>query len=176
MNQESENEWRPMTLSEIKSSTDKVVRIYTDGVYDLFHPGHIEQLRQAKEAFPKVHLIVGVCSDSETLEVKKCLPIMNEVERMNMVKQCKYVDEVYICPPFFPTLDFVDSIKADLVAHDALPYCSPDSPDCYHVFKVVDRFLETTRTPEISTTSLLDRILNNIENIRERQAFKCSAE
>ena len=92
-------------------SGSRVVRIYTDGVYDLFHPGHIEQLRQAKEAFPKVHLIVGVCSDTDTLEVKKCLPIMNEIERVNMVKQCKYVDEVYPCPPFFPTLDFVNSLE-----------------------------------------------------------------
>ena len=123
----SEAEWKPTTLTEIQSSNgfssqivtfikllisdNKVVRIYTDGVYDLFHPGHIEQLRQAKEAFPRVHLIVGVCSDADTLEVKKCLPIMNEIERANMVKQCKYVDEVYSYPPFFPTLEFVNSLK-----------------------------------------------------------------
>uniref|UniRef100_A0AC34Q2D4 Choline-phosphate cytidylyltransferase n=1 Tax=Panagrolaimus sp. JU765 TaxID=591449 RepID=A0AC34Q2D4_9BILA len=165
--------WKPLTLREAQLLKDKkTIRIYTDGVYDLFHPGHIEQLRQAKQAFPSVHLIVGVCSDADTLEFKKCLPIMNEDERVNMIKQCKFVDEVCESPPFFPTVEFVDSLQADLVAHDAIPYTSPDSFDCYKIFKVSDRFLETKRTPAISTTTLLNRILNNLENIQARQIFK----
>uniref|UniRef100_A0A915D456 choline-phosphate cytidylyltransferase n=1 Tax=Ditylenchus dipsaci TaxID=166011 RepID=A0A915D456_9BILA len=144
-------DWSPMSLSQLSSSLKKplprVVRIYADGVFDLFHNGHANQLRQAKTLLPNSYLIVGVCSDQDVLAFKGTRPVMTQEERCATVRHCRYVDEVYLAPPFYPTLDFVDAIKADFVAHDAIPYNSPESTDCYGPFKKAGRFLTTERTP-----------------------------
>ena len=64
---------------------------YTAGVYDLFHIGHLNLLRKAKEMCDV--LVVGVTTD-ELACYKNVVPFICEEERMEIVRSIRYVDAV----------------------------------------------------------------------------------
>ncbi|KAI5453877.1 choline-phosphate cytidylyltransferase [Naganishia albida] len=137
---------------------DRPVRIYADGVYDLFHFGHALQLRQAKLSFTNVHLLVGVCSDDLCAEHKSA-PAMTHAERCEGVKHCRWADEVVPDAPWQIDQEFIDRYRIDYVAHDEMVYPTKGVVDVYDFVKKQGRFLPTRRTPCISTSDLLERIV-----------------
>ncbi|MGL5749959.1 MAG: adenylyltransferase/cytidyltransferase family protein [Paraclostridium sp.] len=65
---------------------------YTTGVFDLFHIGHLNILRQAKKQCEK--LIVGVSTDELVWNYKQKVPVIPYDERVEIVSSIKYVDKV----------------------------------------------------------------------------------
>jgi glycerol-3-phosphate cytidylyltransferase len=92
---------------------DKIYRIgYTTGVFDMFHIGHLNILKRAKEQCE--YLIVGVTTDALCFKRKKKYPIICEAERMAIVSELRCVDKV-VPQENMDKLEAVEKFNADAV-------------------------------------------------------------
>jgi choline-phosphate cytidylyltransferase len=152
--------------------TGPPVRLYADGIFDLFHLGHAKALEQAKKLYPHTYLMVGCCSDAVTHKYKG-ITVMSEDERYESLRHCKWVDEVVEDAPWVVTDDFLQRHNIDYVCHDALPYADTSGQACdgdvYSHLKRKGKFLETQRTDGISTSDIINRIIVHYDDYVLRQ-------
>lgn len=85
---------------------------YTQGVFDMFHVGHLNLLNNAKKYCD--YLIVGVNSDCLVQEYKHKTPVISEEERRAIVNNIKAVDEAIISKTLNKIV-MLEQIKFDAV-------------------------------------------------------------
>lgn len=85
---------------------------YTYGVYDVFHIGHVNLFKRIKQNFDKV--IVGVHNDEQVMTYKP-KPKIPYKDRIEIVRACKYVDEVVEDADLVTTDAVLDRVGADYV-------------------------------------------------------------
>jgi cytidyltransferase-like protein len=136
------------------SPTDTV---YVDMVADLFHPGHINFLRQVKALYPAGRLMVGLMSDVQASGYKRS-PILNLRERQEAVSACRYVDGV-IDPAIMPiTEEFIKRHQITRVIHGN-DISAESRKYWYQVAIDLGIYQEIAYTPGISTTDIIRRVL-----------------
>lgn len=142
-------------------------RCVVNGVFDLFHIGHVRLLKRAKDMFKEV--VVAIDSDQLVMQEKR-KPIFSQEERLEIIKSCRYVDDALIVdrswgPHAFEESavnDFMEKYKIDaaFVAADDLEYIKYWFGHLYRQGKVV----VVPRTQGISTTQVIKIVNGDIVN------------
>ena len=141
--------------------------VYVDMVADLFHVGHVEFLRRAKEHGDI--LKVGIHND-KTVESYKRQPIMNMKERISVVESCKYVDEVIPDAPLVVSRDYLESHNVDIVIH---PTGLTEESKTMMYGQILDKLKVIDYTDGISTSIILDRLnYNRHHNVKAMKLRK----
>ena len=141
-----------------------MIRVYVDMVADLFHVGHLNLIKKAKELGDV--LIVGVHSDAD-VESYKRIPIINEEDRYEIVKACKYVDEVIESAPLKITKEFLEEYKIDLVVHG--DDISGEVLKQHEVTINMGILKIISYTKGVSTTKLIDKVRKQNNQLRLKE-------
>lgn len=136
-------------------------RIWIDGCFDFAHHGHAGAMMQARQNGDELY--VGVHNDADIL-LNKGPPVMNLNERMTAVEGCKWCTLAIPNAPYVTDPKVMDSYGCKYVVHGDDITTDKDGKDCYAEVKKMGRFIVVKRTPNISTTDLVGRMLVNSTN------------
>ncbi|KAF5202671.1 Ethanolamine-phosphate cytidylyltransferase [Thalictrum thalictroides] len=152
--------------------------VYIDGAFDLFHAGHVEILRLARGLGD--FLLVGIHTD-QTVSAHRGAhrPIMNLHERSLSVLACRYVDEVIIGAPWEVSKDMITTFNISLVVHGTVAEDNDYQMEKCSSYAVptdmgIYRLLESPL--DITTTTIIKRIVSNHEAYQKRNEKKAESE
>ncbi|KAK2750216.1 hypothetical protein FQN55_002361 [Onygenales sp. PD_40] len=131
-------------------------RIWIDGCFDFSHHGHAGAMLQARRLGKE--LVVGVHSDEEILE-NKGPTVMTLAERISAVDACRWASKSIPHAPYVTSLPWISHYGCHYVVHGDDITSDSNGDDCYRFVKAAGRFLVVKRTPGISTTDLVGRML-----------------
>ena len=130
-----------------------MIRAYLDMAADMFHIGHLNLIKRSRNMCD--YLIVGVHSDLDIASYKR-MPVIPEDDRYEIIRCCKYVDEVIVTAPLSITKKFIEENKINVVIRG-----NDKTPEIMKQLKVpmemgIVKFLP--RTENISTSDIIRKI------------------
>ncbi|HEY5314429.1 MAG TPA: D-glycero-beta-D-manno-heptose 1-phosphate adenylyltransferase, partial [Pirellulales bacterium] len=137
----------------------KTHTVFTNGCFDLLHPGHVDLLERARELGDR--LVVGVNSDASVRKLKgEHKPYVNETDRRRMLLALKAVDEVIIFDEDTP-LELILQIQPDVLVKGG------DWPvdrivGAAEVMARGGRVFSLTLLPGYSTTTIVEDIVRKV--------------
>jgi len=131
--------------------------VFTNGVFDLLHAGHIYFLRQAR-ALGDV-LVVAINSDAGARRLKgSTRPVMSERERLALVAALDPVDHVVVFDEDTPA-DLIRALRPDIHVKGG-DYAGEDLPEAEAVREVGGRIeILPLAGEDVSTSEVIDRIM-----------------
>lgn len=91
------------------------MKVMATGTFDILHPGHGLYLQKAKELGGKDAILAVVLAKDSTVKARKRIPIIEENQRLEMIKYLKPVDEAYLGYEG-DMFKIVKEIKPDIIA------------------------------------------------------------
>lgn len=144
--------------------------IITYGTFDLFHYGHYNLLKRASQMGDK--LIVGVSSDKMCISKGK-ITILNQDERMSIVKDLKFVDLVILEDNMEQKILDCDKYGVDVfVLGDDYRTIFPSMPEYNILLKKGVSVVFLPRTEGISSTLLKRKLKEQEEADRDKNSLK----
>ena len=152
--------------------------VITFGTFDLLHIGHLNILTKAKASGriwinspgsptpwgdppnatgwwgPEPTLIVGVSSDELNYNKKKKCPILNQDDRMTIIGSLKMVDTVFLEESLELKREYIQRYNAEILV------MGDDWKGKFDELKDICDVVYLPRTPSISTTSIIEKIVN----------------
>jgi len=150
--------------------------VYVDGGWDMFHAGHVDFLKRARELGD--FLLVGVHNDVVVNRHRgQNYPILNLNERTLSVLSCRHVGDVVIDPPWYMTREMIAALQISVVAHGSTHDINPNEDrDPYEVPKVLGIFTQLESTVPLTVESIVDRIQENASQMKARVTKKMASE
>ncbi len=140
-------------IKTLKKHKKKIV--FTNGCFDLIHPGHIKLLKTAKKKADI--LILGINSDRSIKRIKgKQRPILDEKSRVQVLSSIIYINYITVFSEPTP-LKTIKKIKPDILVKGA-DWEKEDIVGSDFVQKSGGRILRVPLKKEVSTTSLIKKI------------------
>jgi D-beta-D-heptose 7-phosphate kinase/D-beta-D-heptose 1-phosphate adenosyltransferase len=131
---------------------------FTNGCFDLLHPGHISLLDQAKRCADK--LVVGLNADLSIRRLKgPNRPVQSEVARATVLAALKSVDAVAIFSQDTPLL-LIEALSPDVLVKGA-DYTLDNVVGAEHVIKHGGRVVLAELLPGHSTTETVKRVVGS---------------